>query len=107
MSFFALRSEILSLLFFSFAMIFSLSKKKLILSYFVSGIFLSFAMLTKIQILFFAAFLVIQIPFIFLNKNIEKMDISNSKFLHNYFIVSFYVSSLYVQILMSTFTYEI
>ena len=88
MSFFALRSDIFSLLFSSFAMIFSLSKKKLILSYFVSGIFLSFAMLTKIQILFFAAFLVIQIPFIFLNKNIEKVDISNSKFLHNYFIVS-------------------
>ncbi len=69
-------------------MIFSLSRKKLILSYFISGIFLSFAMLTKIQILFFAAFLFIQIPFIFLNENIEKLDISKSKILNNYLIIS-------------------
>ena len=88
MSFFALRSEILSLLFFSLAMIFSLSRKKLILSYFISGIFLSFAMLTKIQIIFFAAFLFIQIPFIFLNENIEKSDISKSKILNNYLVIS-------------------
>jgi len=88
MSFFALRSEILSLLFFSFAMIFSLSRKKLILSYFISGIFLFFAMLTKIQILFFTSFLLLQIPFILLNENIEKPDTSKSKILHNYFITS-------------------
>ena len=89
MSFFALRSEILSLLFFSCAMIFSLSEKRLILSYFFSGVFLSLAMLTKIQILFFAAFLFLQIPFIFLNKNVEDLDISKSKIIHNYFIFSF------------------
>jgi len=91
MSFFALRSEILSLLFFSFAMIFSLSEKRLILSYFFTGIFLSLAMLTKIQILFFSAFLFLQIPFIFLNKNLEKVDISKSKNIHNYFIFSFII----------------
>ena len=88
MSFFTLRSEILSLLFFSFAMIFSLSKKKIILSYFISGVFLSFAMLTKIQILFFSAFLIVQIPFVFLNNDIKKIDISNLKILNNYLIFS-------------------
>ena len=66
MSFFVLRSEILSLLFFTISMIFILSKQRdIILNYFIGGIFFGLAMLTKIQILFFIAYPFLLIPIFF------------------------------------------
>ena len=87
MSFFALRPEILSIVFFTIAMMFILSKKRdIVLNYFIAGIFLALAMLTKIQILFFIAFPIFLIPIFYLDKGKQEATLIKSKILSNYLI---------------------
>lgn len=90
MSFFALRPEILSIIFFTIAMIYILSKKKdIILNYFSAGIFLALAMLTKIQIIFFFAYPIFLIPLFSLYSDKQEILIMRSKVLSNYLVWSF------------------
>lgn len=90
LSFFQIRSEILSLVFFTISMIFILSQKRdVILNYFIAGIFLALAMLTKIQIIFFFAFPLLLLPFFCLKNDYLKRPGIKSKVLDNYFIYSF------------------
>ena len=91
MSFFSLRSEILSLFFFTISMIFILSKQRdIILNYFISGIFLALAMLTKIQIIFFIAYPLLLIPIFYLKHSNFEKNIFKSKILNNYLLFSLF-----------------
>ena len=106
MSFFALRSEILNLLFFIVSMIFSLSQKRnLITNYFIAGIFLALAMLTKIQIIFFIPFLVLLIPFNFLEKKDYEINFPRSKIINNYFLLSL-VLGIIIYVIFQIFIQE-
>ena len=95
LSFFAMRVEILSLLFFTIAMNFVIREEKnLYLNHFIAGIFFALAMLSKIQIIFFLAYPLILIPFIFFKKNYSKLSFSISKIVSNYLLFSFIVGIL-------------
>lgn len=88
LSFYALRSENLSLLFINLSLIFILKRKNFILNYFVAGIFFGIAMFTKIQILFFLSYILF---FLLLGNNDSKKiqeKFSYNKFTKNYFIFS-------------------
>ena len=90
LSFFVLRVEILSLLFFTISIIFTIrDKKNLYLNYFIAGIFLALAMLSKIQIIFFIAYPLILIPFTFFKKNYSNLNFEISKIISNYLLLSF------------------
>jgi len=100
MSFFALRSEILSIVFFTIAMMFILSKKRdIVLNYFIAGIFLALAMLTKIQILFFIAFPIFLIPIFYLDKGKQEATLIKSKILSNYLILSLILGIIFYVVL--------
>ena len=106
MSFFALRSEILSLLFFTISMIFILSKKRnIILNYFIAGIFLALAMLSKIQIIFFIAYPILLTPLFFLNHANFAKNILESRVLNNYLIFSF-IAGIIFYIIFQIFIQE-
>ena len=95
LSFFALRVEILSLLFFTIAMNFVIREEKnLYLNHFIAGIFLALAMLSKIQIIFLISYPLILIPFIFFKKNYFKLSLSISNNVSNYLLFSFIASIL-------------
>ena len=90
LSFFALRVELLSLIFLTISIIFVIKEKKNIyLNHFISGIFLALAMLSKIQIIFLIVYPLILIPFLSIKKNYLQMDFSISKIVKNYFLFSF------------------
>lgn len=75
LSFFAMRSENLSLLFIILSMIFIIKDKEIkIKNYFVAGIFFLLSMLTKIQVIFFIAFLVV-----FIGTNINNQKLSKDQ----------------------------
>lgn len=106
MSFFVLRSEILSLLFFTISMIFILSKQRdIILNYFIGGIFFGLAMLTKIQILFFIAYPFLLIPIFFLDHLNYHQNFFKKKLLNNYLLCSF-VAGIILYIIFQIFIQE-
>ena len=104
-TFFFLRSENLSLLFFCLSINSLLtSKKNIFMNFFISGIFFTFAMLAKIQVIFLALYLIYLIPYVSEN---NKNEINNS-LLKKYLIFSliiglifFYIFQLYIQELPS------
>lgn len=89
LSFYALRSENLSLLFVNLSLIYVLKKKNFIFNYFIAGIFFGIAMFTKIQIIFFLSY----VFFFILLGNCDNKEIrekfSYNKFTKNYFAISF------------------
>lgn len=89
LSFFSLRSENLSLLFVILSIIFIIKNDEIKLAnYFISGIFFSLAMFTKIQIIFFILYIVFFIGININNeKRIYKLNIF-SKISKNYLIYS-------------------
>ena len=88
-SFFFIRSENISLLFLIFSInAVLIENKKKLLNFFIAGIFLSLAMLAKIQIIFLALFIV------YLIVNIErnnKYNIINNVYIKNYLLLSLLV----------------
>lgn len=89
LSFFATRSENLSLLFMLFSMLCIAKKEDLkIKNYFFSGIFFSLAMFTKIQIIFFTPFLIFFIGNILPNKDKVDMRFLNYEINTKYFFYS-------------------
>ncbi|MBD1135896.1 hypothetical protein IDH21_05825 [Pelagibacterales bacterium SAG-MED47] len=88
-SFFFIRSENLSLLFLFFSINAVLSKNTdLLFNFFIAGIFFSFSMLTKIQIIFLVPYLIYLIPKI--NKKYELPETKNF-YLKNYLLASFFL----------------
>ena len=83
-SLYLIRSEAISLLFFTLSVYFLLKKNNLLTNIFVSGVFFSFAMLAKIQIIFLFIYIIYLIP----NLNFsEKLKFDN-KYLRNYLLFS-------------------
>lgn len=90
LSFFALRVELLSLVFFTISMIFiTKDNKNLYLNYFIAGIFLALAMLSKIQIIFLAAYPLFMIPFKFFKIENSNLSFSIHKHVSSYLLSSF------------------
>jgi len=91
LSFYALRSENLSLLFVNLSLIHVLKKNNFILNYFIAGIFFGIAMFTKIQVLFFLLYILFfSLLGNYDNKKIQE-KFSYNKFTKNYFIFSLLV----------------
>lgn len=83
-SLYLIRSEAISLLFFTLSVYFLLKKKNLLTNIFVSGVFFSFAMLAKIQIIFLFVYIIYLIP----NLNFSEMFKFNNRYLRNYLLFS-------------------
>ncbi len=85
-SFFAIRSENVSLLFLCLSLLMIFSKNKnFVLNFFLSGIFFAFAMFAKIQIVFLGTLLILFIPPI----TKEQSHITkNNSLLNYYFVIS-------------------
>ncbi len=99
LSFFALRVELLSLVFFTIAMIFIVKdNNNVYLNYFVAGIFLALAMLSKIQIVFLAAYPLLLIPFKFFKKEDSNLSFSINKKVSLYLLLSF-IAGIFVFII--------
>lgn len=88
-SFFVIRSENISLLFLIFSVNAALSiNKNIILNFFIAGIFFSFAMLAKIQIIFLTLYLI----YLIVNSNHDKKYyIIDNAYVKNYLLLSFLV----------------
>ena len=106
LSFFALRSENLSLIFVILSLIFIIFESKNNLkNYFISGIFFSLAMLTKIQIIFFLIYIVFFIEKINTDEILKKKFFSthlNTK-LFLYFLILIIISYILFQLKLQEF----
>lgn len=84
-----IRSENISLLFLIFSVNAALSiNRNIILNFFIAGIFFSFAMLAKIQIIFLTLYLI----YLIVNSNHDKKYyIIDNAYVKNYLLLSFLV----------------
>ena len=92
-SFFFIRSENLSLLFLFLSINAALTKnRELVLNFFIAGIFFALAMLSKIQIIFLALYLIYLIPYVNENNNYK---ITDNIFFKKYLKLSFFLGILF------------